>query len=221
VRRFSILRIVFLGAPGSGKGTQASAVSQKLGIAHIATGDLFREAVRRGDELGQKAKSYMDRGLLVPDEITISMLLERIAQDDCRNGYILDGFPRTLEQARALDRALEEKGEAVDVVLYFKVSTEELVKRLSGRLICRNCQAPYHPIASPPRVAGRCDRCGGELYQRADDAPDTVRKRLEVYFAETASLIDYYREAGKLTEVDGAKGIEQVGEEALAALGND
>ncbi len=210
-----------MGAPGSGKGTQAGAISQKLGIAHIATGDLFREAVRRGDELGQKAKSYMDRGLLVPDEITISMLLERIAQADCRNGYILDGFPRTLEQARALDRALEEKGQAVDVVLYFKVSTEELVKRLSGRLICRDCQAPYHPIASPPRVAGRCDQCGGELYQRADDSPDTVRKRIEVYFAETASLIDYYREAGKLTEVDGTKGIEQVGEEALAALSNE
>ncbi len=163
----------------------------------------------------------MDRGLLVPDDITIGMLLERIAQADCRNGYILDGFPRTLEQARALDRALDERGEAVDVVLYFKVPTEELVGRLSGRLICRNCQAPYHPIASPPRVAGRCDHCGGELYQRADDSPDTVRKRLEVYFAETASLIDYYREAGKLTEVDGMQGIEQVGEEALAALNSD
>ena len=163
----------------------------------------------------------MDRGLLVPDEITIRMLLGRIAQDDCRNGYILDGFPRTLEQARALDRALEEKGEAVDVVLYFKVSTEELVRRLSGRLICRNCQAPYHPIASPPRVAGKCDHCGGELYQRADDSPDTVRKRLDVYFAETASLIDYYREAGKLVEVDGEREIDQVSEEALAALSNE
>jgi len=163
----------------------------------------------------------MDRGLLVPDEITIRMLLGRIAQDDCRNGYILDGFPRTLEQAKALDRALEEKGEAVDAVLYFKVSTEELVKRLSGRLICRNCQAPYHPIASPPKVAGRCDQCGGELYQRADDSPDTVRRRLEVYFTETASLIDYYREAGKLTEVNGERGIEQVGVEAIAALSND
>lgn len=209
-----------MGAPGSGKGTQAGSISRKLGIAHIATGDLFREAVGRGDELGQQAKSYMDRGLLVPDEITIRMLLGRIGQDDCRNGYILDGFPRTLEQARALDRALGDKGEAVDVVLYFRVSTEELVRRLSGRLICRECQAPYHPIASPPRVAGRCDRCGGELYQRVDDSPDTVRKRLEVYFAETASVIDHYREAGKLVEVDGEGEIEQVSEEALAALSN-
>lgn len=211
---------MFLGAPGSGKGTQASVVSQRLGIAHVATGDLFREAVSKGDELGREAKTYMDKGLLVPDEITIRMLLDRIAAADCRKGYILDGFPRTLEQARALDRALAEKGEVVDKALYFRVSTEELVRRLSGRLICRNCQTPYHPITSPPKVSGRCDQCGGELYQRSDDSPETVRKRLEVYFAETAALIDYYKEAGKLIEINGEKGIEEVGQEALVAFTN-
>jgi len=211
---------VFLGAPGSGKGTQANVISQRLGIAHIATGDLFREAVSKGDELGREAKTYMDKGLLVPDEITIRMLLDRIAAADCRKGYILDGFPRTLEQARTLELALSEKGEVVDRVLYFKVSTEELVKRLSGRLICRNCQTPYHPITSPPKVDGRCDKCGGELYQRSDDSPETARKRLEVYFTETAALIDYYKEAGKLVEINGEKGIEEVGQEALAAFTN-
>lgn len=211
---------MFLGAPGSGKGTQASVISQRLGIAHIATGDLFRDAVSKGDELGREAKTYMDKGLLVPDEITIRMLLERIAAADCREGYILDGFPRTLEQARTLERALAEKGEVVDRVLYFKVSTEELVRRLSGRLICRNCQTPYHPITSPPKVAGRCDQCGGELYQRSDDSPETARKRLEVYFAETAALIDYYKEAGKLIEINGEKGIEEVGQEVLDAFTN-
>lgn len=211
---------MFLGAPGSGKGTQANIISQRLGIAHVATGDLFREAVSKGGELGREAKIYMDKGLLVPDEITIRMLLERIAAADCRKGYILDGFPRTLEQARTLERALAEKGEVVDKVLYFKVSTEELVRRLSGRLICRNCQTPYHLITSPPKVAGRCDQCGGELYQRSDDSPETVRKRLEVYFTETAALIDYYKEAGKLVEINGEKGIEEVGQEALAAFTN-
>jgi len=207
---------VLLGAPGSGKGTQAGIVSQRFGVAHIASGDLFREAVNRGDELGQKAKSYMEKGLLVPDEITIRMILERIAAPDCAQGFILDGFPRTLGQAQALDRVLKERG--IDKVVYIKVSTEELVRRLSGRFICRDCQAPYHEITAPPKVPGRCDQCGGELYQRSDDSPETVRKRLEVYFLETAPLIDYYKEAGKLVEIDGERGIEEVGEELIAAL---
>jgi len=210
------LHIVLLGAPGSGKGTQAGIVSQRFGVAHIASGDLFREAVNRGDELGQKAKSYMEKGLLVPDEITIRMILERIAAPDCAQGFILDGFPRTLGQAQALDRVLKERG--IDKVVYIKVSTEELVRRLSGRFICRDCQAPYHEITAPPKVPGRCDQCGGELYQRSDDSPETVRKRLEVYFLETAPLIDYYKEAGKLVEIDGERGIEEVGEELIAAL---
>ncbi|MFQ5988177.1 MAG: adenylate kinase [Dehalococcoidia bacterium] len=210
------MHIVLLGAPGSGKGTQAGIVSQRFGVAHIASGDLFREAVNRGDELGQQAKSYMEKGLLVPDEITIRMILERIAAPDCAQGFILDGFPRTLGQAKALDRVLGERG--IDRVVYIKVSPEELVRRLSGRFICRDCQTPYHEITSPPLVLGRCDRCGGELYQRPDDSPETVRKRLEVYFVETAPLIDYYKEAGKLVEIDGERGIEEVGEELIAAL---
>jgi len=213
------LHIVLLGAPGSGKGTQAGIVAQRLGTAHIASGDLFREAVKRGDELGQRVKDYLDKGLLVPDEVTIGMILERISAPDCARGFILDGFPRTLEQARALDSALGERGKAIEMVLYIKVSTPELVRRLGGRFICRNCQTPYHEIASPPKVPGICDLCGGELYQRPDDSPETVSRRLEVYIAETAPLIDYYQGAGKLVEVDGEGGIEEVGERLIAALG--
>lgn len=212
------MHIVLLGAPGSGKGTQAGIIAQGLGAAHVASGDLFREAVKRGDELGKQAKSYMEKGLLVPDEITIGVLLERISAPDCAKGFILDGFPRTLEQARALDRALGERGEAIEKAVYIKVSAEELVKRLGGRFICRNCQTTYHEITSPPKVPGRCDRCGGELYQRPDDSPQTVRKRLEVYLAETAPLIEYYQEMGKLVEINGEQGIEQVGQELIAAL---
>lgn len=212
------MHIVLLGAPGSGKGTQAGIIAQGLGAAHVATGDLFREAVKRGDELGKQAKSYMEKGLLVPDEITIGVLLERISAPDCAKGFILDGFPRTLEQARALDRALGERGEAIEKAVYIKVSAEELVKRLRGRFMCRNCQTTYHEITSPPKVPGRCDRCGGELYQRPDDSPQTVRKRLEVYLAETAPLIEYYQETGKLVEINGEQGIEQVGQELIAAL---
>ena len=212
------MRIVLLGAPGSGKGTQAGAIAKRLGIAHVASGDMFREAQNRGDELGQQVKSYMEQGLLVPDEITISVILERIAAPDCASGFILDGFPRTLEQAKALDRALGERGEAVDMVLYINVSTEELVKRLSGRFICRNCQTPYHQVTSPPKVAGGCDRCGGELYQRPDDSPETVRKRIEVYSEQTAPLIGYYNEAGKLVEINGEGGIEEVEHRAIATL---
>ncbi len=209
---------MLLGAPGSGKGTQAAVVAQRLGIDHIASGDLFREAANRGDELGQEVKAYMEKGLLVPDEVVIKMILERLSASDSARGFILDGFPRTLEQAEALDRSLEQSEGKIEKAVYIKVSTEELVKRLGGRLICRNCQTPYHEISSPPKVAGRCDLCGDELYRRPDDAPQTVRKRLEVYFAETAPLIAYYREAGKLVEINGERGIEEVGEELIAAL---
>lgn len=212
------MRIVLLGAPGCGKGTQAGIIAQSLGIAHIASGDLFREAARRGNELGEQVRSYMEKGLLVPDEITISTILERISGYDCAKGYVLDGFPRTLGQAKALDQALAARGEAIEKVVYIKVSPEELVRRLSARFICRDCQAPYHEITSPPKVPGRCDRCGGELYQRPDDSPETVRKRLEVYFAETAPLIDHYRGAGKLVEVNGGQGIEEVAQELMTAL---
>ena len=212
------MRSVLLGAPGSGKGTQAGIISNRLDIVHIASGDLFREAASRGDEIGKQAKNYMERGLLVPDEITISMILERIAAADCAEGFILDGFPRTLDQAKALDMALRERGEAIDKVLYIRVATDELVRRLSGRSICRGCQTPYHEVSSPPMVAGTCDICGGELYQRPDDLPQTVRKRLEVYFTETAPLIDYYRKAVKLVEIEGEGEIEEIGERLIDAL---
>lgn len=212
------MRSVLLGAPGSGKGTQAGIISNRLGIAHIASGDLFREAASRGDEIGKQAKNYMERGLLVPDEITISMILERIAAADCAEGFILDGFPRTLDQAKALDMALRERGEAIDKVLYIRVATDELVRRLSGRSICRGCQTPYHEVSSPPKVAGICDLCGGELYQRPDDLPQAVIKRLEVYFTETAPLIDYYRKEAKLVEIEGEGEIEEIGERLIDAL---
>ena len=210
------MRVIILGAPGAGKGTQAALLSEKLGLAHIASGDLFRKAQDRGDELGAIAKSYMERGLLVPDEVVIKMILERIAAPDCTQGFILDGFPRTLEQAQALDKALSANG--IDQVLYVKVSDEELIRRLSGRLLCRNCQAPYHTINNPPRVPGRCDLCGGDLYRRPDDAEETVRKRIEVYMAQTMPVIDYYTKMGKLTAVDGEQGIDAVGDDLLAAL---
>lgn len=195
--------LVFLGAPGAGKGTQAARVARKMGLAHIATGDLFRQAQEKGTELAKQAKLYMEKGKLVPDEITIKMVLERISAVDCRGGVIFDGFPRTLKQAEALDEALKEQGKTVDKVVYIKVGEPELLKRLSGRWICRQCQTPYHAVNSPPKVRGRCDRCGGELYQRPDDTVETVKKRLEVYRAETAPLIEYYTRAGKLIEVNG------------------
>lgn len=197
------LHIIFLGAPGAGKGTQAARVARKMKLAHIATGDLFRQAQEKGTELAKQAKSYMEKGKLVPDEITIKMVLERISAADCSGGVIFDGFPRTLKQAEALDKALGELGKAVDEVVYIKVSEPELLKRLSGRWICRQCQTPYHAVNSPPRVRGKCDCCGGELYQRPDDTVATVKKRLEVYWAETAPLTDYYTRAGKLIEVNG------------------
>lgn len=210
--------VILLGAPGAGKGTQAQTLSQVMGLAHVASGDIFRENLRQGTELGLLAKGYMDRGELVPDEITIKMVLERINAPDCAKGCLLDGFPRTLEQAQALDRALAERGAAIAKVLYIKVSDAELLQRLSGRWICRSCQAPYHEVNSPPKVAGKCDQCGGELYQRADDTIETAKNRLEVYFAQTMPLIQYYVQASKLMEVNGEQSIEAVGRDSIAVL---
>lgn len=210
--------IIFLGAPGAGKGTQAAELARELGLVHIATGDLFRQALERGTDLGIKAKSYMEKGVLVPNQITISMVLERLSESDCAGGAILDGFPRNLEQAEALDKALSHQSKAIDKVVYIKVSEEELLKRLSGRWICRLCQAPCHATDSPPRVWGKCDKCGGELYQRPDDNETSVKKRLEVYFAETAPLIDYYNQGGKLLEIDGEGGVAEVAKRIKAAL---
>jgi len=210
--------VIFLGAPGAGKGTQAAEVAKELKLAHIATGDMFRDAQKKGTALGLKAKEYMDQGKLVPDEITVAMLLERIAAPDCRQGVIFDGFPRTLTQAEALDKALTKQSKAIDKVIYIKVDEEELLTRLSGRWICRQCQTPYHEVTSPPKIKGKCDRCGGELYQRDDDKPATIKERLKVFFAQTAPLIDYYTKAGKLAEVKGVGTIEEVRKEILNIL---
>ena len=194
-------------------------MAQELNLVYIASGDLFRQAIEQGTELGLTAKSYMDKGMLVPDPITIKMILERISAPDCEGGVILDGFPRNLKQTEALDKALAEQAKAIDKAVYIKVSEGELLKRLSGRWICRNCQALYHTMNSPPKVWGRCDKCGGELYQRPDDTPETVKKRLEVYFSQTAPVIDYYARAGKLLEVDGEGGVDEVSRRIVAALG--
>jgi adenylate kinase len=210
--------VIFLGAPGAGKGTQAAEVAKELKLAHIATGDMFRDAQKKGTALGLKAKEYMDQGKLVPDEITVAMLLERIAAPDCRQGVIFDGFPRTLAQAEALDKALTKQSKSIDKVIYIKVDEEELLTRLSGRWICRQCQTPYHEVASPPKIKGKCDRCGGELYQRDDDKPATIKERLKVFFAQTAPLIDYYTKAGKVAEVKGVGTIEEVRKEILNIL---
>ncbi len=201
-----------------GKGTQAAILAEKTGLVHITTGELFREAIRQETELGKQAKVYYDRGQLVPDHLTIAMLLERLSQGDCAGGCILDGFPRTLEQATALDEALAREGRAIDKVVYIQAPQDELLSRLSGRWNCRQCGSVYHERFQPPREAGRCDQCGGELYQREDDKPETARRRLEVYAQQTAPLIDYYRERGKLVEIDGHKPVEDVAENLLAAV---
>ncbi|OGO30501.1 MAG: adenylate kinase [Chloroflexi bacterium RBG_16_56_11] len=210
--------IILLGAPGAGKGTQAVMLSEKLKLAQVASGDLFRQALQKETELGKKAKAYMEKGQLVPDEITIQMVLERLAAPDVKNGAILDGFPRNIKQAQALDKALAPPKKKIDKVVYIKVGEAELLKRLGGRWICRKCQVPYHEVESPPKVKGECDRCGGELYQRADDNVATVKKRLEVYFAETSPLIDYYKKSGKLLEINGDGNAADVNGRIVAAL---
>jgi adenylate kinase len=212
------LYVVLFGAPGAGKGTQAAILAEKTGLVHITTGELFREAIRQETELGKQAKPYYDQGQLVPDRLTIAMLLERLSQGDCARGAILDGFPRTLEQATALDEALAQEGRAIDKVVYIQVAENELLGRLAGRWSCRQCGSVYHERFQPPRQAGRCDQCGGELYQRDDDKPETVRSRLEVYFQQTAPLIEYYRARGKLVEIDGDKPVEEVAKGLLAVV---
>jgi adenylate kinase len=210
-----MLYIIMLGAPGAGKGTQAGALARKLNLVHIATGDLFRKAVGVGTELGLIAKSYMEKGLLVPDEITIRILLERMNSKDAEKGAILDGFPRNLAQAEALDEALRHGNKSINEVIYIKVATEKLTKRLSGRWICRNCQTPFHVLSSPPRVEGKCDLCGGELYQRDDDKPETIKKRIKIYLKEIESLVSYYAAQDKLVMIDGEGSIDEVAERIM------
>ncbi len=204
------MNLILLGAPGAGKGTQAKMIAEKYGLAHIATGDILREAVAKGTKLGMKAKEYMDRGELVPDEIVIGIVRERFKEPDCQKGFILDGFPRTLPQAEALDKMLEELGMKVDAVINIAVPEEEVVRRIAYRRTCRKCGAVYHLIYAPPKEDNRCDKCGGELYQREDDKEETVRERYRVYRERTEPLIEYYRKKGLLYEVDGTKSIEEV-----------
>lgn len=210
--------IVLLGAPGAGKGTQAAMLTDKTKLVQVASGDLFRKALQAQTDLGKKAKEYMDKGLLVPNEITIQMVLERLSEPDIKTGAILDGFPRNTEQAKALDEALAKENKAIDKAVNIKVSEEEVLARLSGRWVCRKCQTPYHETDNPPKVKGVCDRCGGELYQRDDDKPETIKNRLQVYQNETAPLVDYYKKAGKLVEVVSEGGPENVSKNILAAL---
>jgi adenylate kinase len=212
------MHVVMLGAPGAGKGTQADILSRELHLPHIASGDLFRQALEKRTNVGLSAKSYMDRGELVPDEITIRMILERIDQPDCASGCLFDGFPRTSQQAEALDQALKERGRAIDKAIYIEVSDEELVKRLSGRWLCRNCQRPYHVTNSPPRTPGECDKCGGELYQRPDDREETVKERIKVFLAQTVPVLDYYEKQGRLVKVNGNLGAQEVAREIFSTL---
>jgi adenylate kinase len=211
--------IIVLGAPGAGKGTQADILSREMNLPHIASGDLFRQALEKRANVGLLAKSYMDKGELVPDEITIRMILERMDQPDCAPGCLFDGFPRTLQQAKALDEALRERGRTIDKAIYIEVPDEELVKRVSGRWLCRACQTPYHMTNSPPKTPGRCDRCGGELYQRSDDREETVKERLNVFLAQTVPILDYYEKQGKLVRVNGNLEMQGVAREIVSALG--
>jgi adenylate kinase len=210
------VNIILIGAQGSGKGTQAEKLTQALGLCHVASGDLFRKAIDAKTELGLKAKKYVDRGELVPDDLTVEMVLRRIKEPDCANGVLLDGFPRTIAQAQALEKGLKDLGKQIDVVVYLKVPREELVKRLSGRYICRANQHVYNIGTNPPKVPGKCDIDGSPLYQRSDDTSEAVEKRLDIFFNETIRLLDFYGARHKVVEVDGNQSIDQV----QAALSN-
>lgn len=212
------MNIVFLGPPGAGKGTQAKILIEKYGIPQISTGDMLREHRAKGTELGKKAQEYMDKGQLVPDEIILGMVKERLAQPDCAKGFILDGFPRTVAQAEALDKILSEMNKNLDFALALVVPDELLVERLTGRRTCKNCGMMFHVKYKPPKVEGKCDACGGELYQRPDDNEETVRNRLKVYHESTAPLIDYYKKKGILKEIDGSKSIEEITAQLISIL---
>ena len=213
------MKIVMLGAPGAGKGTQADKIAEKYNIPHISTGDIFRSNIKAGTELGKKAKSFIDQGLLVADEVTIGMLLDRIHEVDCENGYILDGFPRTIPQAESLTAALEENGEAIDFALDVEVPDANIVNRMAGRRACLKCGATYHTEFAAPKKEGICDKCGSELVLRDDDKPETVQKRLEVYHEQTHPLIDYYKKKGVLHAIDGTLSMETVFKNIVDILG--
>ncbi len=212
------MNLILLGPPGAGKGTQSAALVERYGIPQISTGDMLRVAVKEGSPMGVKAKSFMDAGALVPDDVVVGIVRERLEKEDCRNGFILDGFPRTVTQADALHGTLKEMGKDLDAVISLEVEVDALVERLTGRRICKVCGRGYHLAFDPPSVEGRCDQCGGELYQRDDDREETIRKRLAVYSEQTSPLIDYYRQRGLLISIDGMRDIAVVQSDIVAAL---
>lgn len=212
------MKIIMLGAPGAGKGTHAKKITEKYGIPAISTGDIFRENIKNGTELGKKAKEYMDAGNLVPDELVCDLVVDRLKQDDCKNGYILDGFPRTIPQAEALTAALAKDDDAIDYALEIFLEDQAIIDRMSGRRVCKSCGATYHVVNIPPKTEGVCDECDGELIVRDDDAPETVKKRLDVYHEQTAPLIDYYKKQGILKVIDGSKGLDTCFEEICGIL---
>ncbi len=213
------MKIIMLGAPGAGKGTQAKKIADKYQIPHISTGDIFRANIKEGTELGKKAKSYMDQGQLVPDELTLELIMDRFQNPDCENGYVLDGFPRTIPQAEALTEALAKKGETIDYAINVEVPDENIINRMGGRRACLACGSTYHIVYAPTRVEGICDRCGEKLVLRDDDKPETVKNRLNVYHNQTQPLIDYYSKQGKLAEVDGTQSMEDVFNAIVKILG--
>lgn len=213
------MKIIMLGAPGAGKGTQAKMIADKYGIPHISTGDIFRANIKNGTELGKKAKTYMDQGLLVPDELVVDLVADRLVQDDCKAGFVLDGFPRTIPQAEALDAALVKMGAKIDFALNVDVPDENIITRMSGRRACVACGATYHIVHIPTKVEGICDRCGAELILRDDDKPETVQKRLAVYHEQTQPLIEYYSKQGCLVDVDGTVDMADVFAAIVKILG--
>ncbi len=213
------MKIIMLGAPGAGKGTQAKRIAEKYTIPHISTGDIFRANIKNGTELGQKAKQYMDKGELVPDELTCDLVMDRIQQEDCKNGFVLDGFPRTIPQAEALDAALEKIGQKMDYAVDVDVPDENIVNRMGGRRACLSCGATYHVTFNPTKTEDVCDACGAKTVLRDDDKPETVQKRLEVYHAQTQPLIDYYKKQGILKSVDGTQPMDAVFDAIVAILG--
>ena len=213
------MKIIMLGAPGAGKGTQAKKIAEKYGIPHVSTGDIFRANIKEGTPLGMEAKSYMDKGELVPDELTVKILLDRVAKDDCKNGYVLDGFPRTIKQAEVLNDAVTKLNESIDYAINVEVPDENIIKRMSGRRACLNCGATYHVAVVPPKVEGICDNCGEKLVIRDDDKEETVKNRLSTYHELTQPLIDYYSKQNILKEVDGTQDVDKVFADVVAILG--
>ncbi len=213
------MKIIMLGAPGAGKGTQAKMIADQYGMPHVSTGDIFRANIKEGTELGKEVKSYMDQGLLVPDELTVKILLDRVGKEDCQNGFILDGFPRTIPQAEVLDKALAELGDAIDYAINVDVPDEHIIGRMTGRRACQTCGATYHIVHIPPRQEGICDGCGKELVLRDDDKLETVRKRLDVYHEQTQPLIAYYQEKGILRTINGTAEMQDVFTEIINILG--